>query len=192
MFWLEQNALLIGDLHFGKATHFRKNGIAINQQVALNDFIKLEKIIVETNPKTIYFVGDLFHSEVNSELELLKDVIEKFNEKDFILLKGNHDIIKKSFFENIRIQVLNQIQLGDFILSHEPILNNSNYNIYAHIHPGIMLKGKAKQTLKFPCFYFSSSYAVLPAFANFTGLKIMDYKKTDTVFIIANNVVVKI
>jgi metallophosphoesterase superfamily enzyme len=34
IFWQEKQTLLIGDLHLGKITHFRKEGIAIPQIAA--------------------------------------------------------------------------------------------------------------------------------------------------------------
>jgi metallophosphoesterase superfamily enzyme len=41
-----------------------------------------------------------------------------------------------------------------------------------------------KQSLKFPCFYFSSNYAVLPAFSKFTGTAHIEPKPKDSVFAI--------
>ncbi len=191
IFWLEQKALILGDLHFGKATHFRKNGIAIHNEVAANDFQILENLLQETNPDTVYFIGDLFHSELNSELELLQTIILKYKAIKFVLLKGNHDIIGNLVFEKAGIIVLDQIKIDKIILSHEPMESAELFNIHGHIHPGIILKGKAKQSLKFPCFYFTKNYVILPAFSSFSGLKIMENKKAEAIFIIANNKIIK-
>lgn len=191
IFWLEEKALILGDLHFGKATHFRKNGIAINNEVAANDFLILENLLHETNPDTVYFIGDLFHSELNSELQLLQTIISKYKAIKFVLLKGNHDIIGNLVFEKIGIVVLEQIKIGKIILSHEPLENDKLFNIHGHVHPGILIKGKAKQSLKFPCFYFTKNYVILPAFSSFCGLKIMENRKAEAIFIIANNKIIK-
>ncbi len=191
IFWLEQKALILGDLHFGKATHFRKNGIAIHNEVAAIDFQILENLLQETNPDTVYFIGDLFHSELNSELELLQTITSKYNTIKFVLLKGNHDIIGNLVFEKAGIIVLDQIKIDKILLSHEPMESAELFNIHGHIHPGIILKGKAKQSLKFPCFYFTKNYVILPAFSSFSGLKIMENKKAEAIFIIANNKIIK-
>jgi metallophosphoesterase superfamily enzyme len=69
--------------------------------------------------------------------------------------------------------------------------NDKLFNIHGHVHPGIIIKGKAKQSLKFPCFYFTKNYVILPAFSSFSGLKIMENRKAEAIFIIANNKIIK-
>jgi metallophosphoesterase superfamily enzyme len=61
------------------------------------------------------------------------------------------------------------------------------YFFTGHLHPGIYIRGKSRQSLSFPCFYFGDEFAVLPAFSKFSGLALIEKKKTDTVFAIANN-----
>ena len=66
------------------------------------------------------------------------------------------------------------------------------YNLAGHIHPAIKLKGKARQSLRVPCFYFGNENGILPAFGNFTGTASINIKKTDNVFVIAEKEVIKI
>jgi hypothetical protein len=47
IFWQETQTLLIGDLHLGKITHFRKEGIAVPPNAIDNNFKRLN----ETRPK---------------------------------------------------------------------------------------------------------------------------------------------
>jgi hypothetical protein len=54
------------------------------------------------------------------------------------------------------------------------------------------MKGKGKQSLKFPCFYFTDSEAFMPAFGKFTGLHIIEPVKIASVFAIAENQVIHI
>lgn len=44
VFWPAQMALLLSDLHLGKAAHFRKNGIALPTQVTMQDIQRLKNI----------------------------------------------------------------------------------------------------------------------------------------------------
>ncbi|MBJ7427885.1 MAG: metallophosphoesterase, partial [Bacteroidia bacterium] len=92
IFWEEKQTLILGDLHFGKATHFRKNGIALSQSIATNDFDKFTALLAALNPKQVYFLGDLFHSEYNSEVFDLYEIIKFNSSVKFVLIKGNHDI----------------------------------------------------------------------------------------------------
>lgn len=59
-----------------------------------------------------------------------------------------------------------------------------SYYFSGHLHPGIRLRGMGKQSLQFPCFYFGSDYAVLPAFGRWTGTVSIDPAPKDNVFAI--------
>ncbi|HEY4936402.1 MAG TPA: metallophosphoesterase, partial [Puia sp.] len=41
MFWEEEKALIVSDLHFGKTGHFRKSGIAVPPSVFKEDLQRL-------------------------------------------------------------------------------------------------------------------------------------------------------
>jgi metallophosphoesterase superfamily enzyme len=59
-----------------------------------------------------------------------------------------------------------------------------SYYFSGHLHPGIRIRGMGKQSLQFPCFYFGSDYAVLPAFGRWTGTVSIDPAPEDNVFAI--------
>jgi hypothetical protein len=50
----------------------------------------------------------------------------------------------------------------------------------------------SRQSLSFPCFYFSRQFAILPAFSKFSGLALIDRKKTDHVFAIIKDDLVEV
>jgi hypothetical protein len=50
----------------------------------------------------------------------------------------------------------------------------------------------AKQSLRLPCFYFTKTYAVLPAFSRFTGTHLIEPKKNSTIFAIVENKIVQV
>ena len=72
IFWEEQKALILSDLHFGKTGHFRKAGIAIPQSVYKEDLQRLFNLLQYFKPQEIIAVGDLFHRHAKQELELFK------------------------------------------------------------------------------------------------------------------------
>lgn len=191
IFWEEKQTLILGDLHFGKATHFRKNGIALRQSIATNDFDKFNALLAAIKPKQVYFLGDLFHSEYNSEMLDFQEIIKLNSSVKFVLIKGNHDIIKQTHFEKMGIQVVAEWIEDTFVFTHEPSPKAGFYNIYGHFHPGIRLKGKAKQNLSLPCFYFAKHFAILPAFSDFTGLKILEKRQAEAIYLITDHKVIK-
>ena len=48
-----------------------------------------------------------------------------------------------------------------------------------------------KQSLRFPCFYFGETYAVLPAFSRFTGAALIDPGLRDQVFAIVEKQIIR-
>ena len=80
------------------------------------------------------------------------------------------------------------MQIENIILSHDKMImkDENTFNLYGHIHPGILLRGKAKQSLRLPCFWFSKNYGALPAFGRFTGSVSIRPNKEDQVFVIGD------
>ena len=68
----------------------------------------------------------------------------------------------------------------------------TRYTFSGHIHPGISIRGQAKQSLHFPCFYFADNYCVLPAFSRFTGTHGIDPQKGENVFAIVENQIMQV
>ena len=63
------------------------------------------------------------------------------------------------------------------------------YTFSGHIHPGVRVSGGGRQSLEFPCFYFTPAFCVLPAFSRFTGLAMVRPQKEDQVFAIVNQTI---
>lgn len=196
IFWEEKKALVLSDLHLGKSGHFRKYGIGIPQTIFMEDLQRLFSQILFFKPQSLIIVGDLFHSTENKEHELFLRWRHDFPGINIRLIKGNHDILDAGWYKDAGIAVFdNQMTEAGFSFSHEPGVNLKNgtpYGFSGHIHPGIILNGKGKQSLRLPCFYFGKTHAILPAFGKFTGLHIIDPEPGDQVFAIAEKKLLKI
>ena len=106
----------------------------------------------------------------------------------FILVEGNHDIIENY---PIQLKVIKSYYDEPFVFTH--IKENTNgYNLSGHIHPGVSVTGKGRQSITLSCFLFSSDHAILPAFGQFTGIKKIRPKKKDRVFGIAEDKVIEL
>jgi len=187
IFWEEEKALILSDLHFGKTGHFRKSGIAVPPSVYREDLHRLLTQIQYFQPRQLLIVGDLFHSRENQELTLFRRWREDLAHLEVRLIKGNHDILEESWYANAGINVhTDQLHMGDFAFIHD-ITEQEERNAYyfsGHIHPGVWISGTGKQALRFPCFYFGEDYAVLPAFSRFTGTAAIDPSPNANVFAI--------
>ncbi|CAN5176745.1 ligase-associated DNA damage response endonuclease PdeM [soil metagenome] len=195
IFWQENKILILSDLHLGKTGHFRKSGIAVPQDIYNNDLQRLFDQINFFKPKHVLIVGDMFHSNNNKEVDQFIKLRNDHADVEFILIRGNHDILSDESYDTAAIQVKEvHLQIGPFCFTHDikSICDDDaeGYFFSGHIHPGIFLKGTAGQSLKLPCFYFSEKYAVLPAFSKFTGTSVIRPVKKDLVFALVENKIV--
>ena len=195
IYWEEEKALVLSDLHFGKTGHFRKEGIAMPQQVYKEDLQRLFSAIQCYQPQKLIVVGDLFHSKENKEMELFMRWRSDVSHISIHLIKGNHDILKNAWYEKADINTISFSTISNFIFVHDITTSGhdeqtTDYIFSGHIHPGIKIRNRL-QSLCFPCFYFGEKYAVLPAFGNFTGISMIKPNKGETVYAIVNQNLVK-
>ena len=206
MFWEEEKALIVSDLHFGKTGHFRKSGIAIPPSVYREDLQRLVVQIQYFQPRELIIVGDMFHSHANKELELFLKWRSDLAGIHIRLVRGNHDILKDEWYQQAGIDLSSQtLSRKDFHFVHDisdqlnqrdgfikNISEERSYFFSGHIHPGIRLNGVGKQSLCFPCFYFGKKYAVLPAFSRFTGVAMIYPEAEEEVFAIVNQELIQL
>jgi len=191
LFWNEKKILFISDVHLGKVVHFRKNGFPIPNNAAQENFDKLMQVVTFFNPKRIVFLGDLFHSTQNSEWNLFVDWCQSCP-SEITLIAGNHDVIPDFNFHEIGIEVISSLKIDTFLFTHHPTTTNGFFNCSGHIHPGIILRGLGKNSLKLPCFFQQKSQLILPAFGTFTGLGIIKPKEGDQIFVLTQDEVIQV
>jgi DNA ligase-associated metallophosphoesterase len=193
LFWEEQKALIVSDLHFGKTGHFRKSGIAVPQTVYKEDLQRLVALLRYFDPQRLIVVGDFFHSRANAELEWFKKWRRDFGFLRITLVKGNHDILQEGWYRDTDIEmVAPELRLDPFVFKHDKCESTGDaYLICGHLHPGIILEGLGKQSLRLPCFYFAQDHCVLPAFSKFTGVALIEPSREENVFAIVENQLVQ-
>jgi len=191
IFWENESALVISDVHLGKAGHFRKHGIPVPQSIHFRDFSKMDALIKKYNPKKIIFLGDLFHSESNNEWNDLISWSEHKTGIEMILVEGNHDRLTSKFYENTKFVLAHTYKLEQLVLSHEPIETKS-FNLFGHIHPAMGIQSSPRQSQTYPCFYFGEKTAIMPAFGAFTGTYRITPEKGCQVFCIDENQLIRI
>ncbi|PRD46593.1 ligase-associated DNA damage response endonuclease PdeM [Sphingobacterium haloxyli] len=168
--WKKHSALILSDLHLGKAAHFRKNGIALPMQVTLQDLQRLEQLIQHFHVEQVIIVGDLIHAGANTEVSLLQLLIAKFPLTKFVLIKGNHDRFTDEEWKKIGIHEIHQDwYLDNIYFIHHASSATDAYTISGHVHPGISVRMPTKRTVTFPCFVVSAQQLILPAFTTFAG-----------------------
>jgi len=126
------------------------------------------------NPKEVIIIGDMCHSDANKELDFFVRWRRDIAKVPIKLIKGNHDILKKEWYINADIEVVNDsLTVGQFVFTHDAApakIEAGEYIFSGHVHPGVSIHGLGRQSLQFPCFYFGEQHAILPAFSKFTGM----------------------
>ena len=190
LFWENESTLIVADLHVGKTGHFRKEGIGVPQQVYKDDLHRLLSQILFFKAQKLVIVGDLTHSSANKETDLFTKWRHDFSSLDVHLIKGNHDILEEKWYSGAGISVsVAQYQVKNFLFVHDILTPdvkaaNNQYIFSGHLHPGVSIKGRGRQSLHFPCFYFAKKYCVLPAFSRFTGTYKVEPQKGEKAFAI--------
>lgn len=173
LYWVEKSMLIVSDVHAGKSGHFRKHGIAVPRSVNDMNFSRLESLIQETDPESILFLGDLFHSENNMEINDFRQWRVQHEQVEMLLTMGNHDVLYPHLYDDMNIACVDHYRIDPFVFLHDPDdrknLRGTLYPIAGHIHPSVKLTGKGRQSIRVPCFYFGQDFALLPAFGTFTG-----------------------
>ncbi len=189
VYWENNQTLILSDCHFGKTGHFRKAGIAVPQVVFRNDLQRLFECIHFFGPRRLLIVGDFFHSVLNREAELFARWRADHEHLLIDLVKGNHDIFDRDWYQQNGIRLWeDSLEEGPFCFIHEwsDGLPGSHYYFSGHLHPGVGMQGSGRQHLLLPCFYFTETHAILPAFGEFTGLARIRPARDARVFVIAS------
>lgn len=201
LFWEEEKVLIGSDLHLGKIGHFRKAGIALPQQAYKEDLHRLFSALQYFQPKQFLIVGDLFHSKANKELDWFLRWRADLAAIDFLLIRGNHDLLSDQWYQQHQISVCPSYTCNGLHFVHDPqeakgneqqAISNGQATVSGHIHPGIRLNGFARQSVQLPCFYFSPTQCILPAFGQFTGLYNVRPQAGDNIFVLLNNEIIQL
>ena len=185
---------MVSDLHFGKTGHFRKAGIPVPQHIYKEDLQRLVNLLYYFKPSKLIVVGDFFHSRANTELDWFRRWRDDFSALQITLVRGNHDILADAWYCDAAIDVVNPtLQMGPFLFSHDRCETAPEvYAFCGHIHPGVMIHGLGKQSLRFPCFYFTERHCILPAFSKFTGAVSMNRAEASAIFVVVENELIKL
>ena len=165
IFFSERGILVLADLHFGKASHFRKHGIYVPpfQELSI-----LNNLCEELKPDHLIFLGDLFHSVANESVTMFREwALEKPFRKT--LVQGNHDILPCKLYQSMGLDCISEFFIGELLLLHDKDETRSEFTIYGHVHPAVTILGKGRQGINLPAYILNHDSLLMPAFGQFTG-----------------------
>jgi DNA ligase-associated metallophosphoesterase len=193
LWWPAQRALLVADVHFGKAASFRKLGVPVPQGTTGRNLETLSALIARHGARRLLVLGDFLHSaqahDAPDTLAALAAWRAAHAGLEIVLVRGNHDDRAGDPPPALAITVVDEpLRLGGLALCHHPQALPGAYVLAGHLHPCINV-GRCFERLRLPCFHFGPEVGVLPAFGAFTGMHPVRPGRRDAVYAVAGEVV---
>jgi len=173
VWWPAQKALLVADVHIGKAAAFRALGQPVPSGTTRANLQRLERLVKRLGAARLVVLGDFLHapeSRSPAVLDALAAWRARLPDLACTVVEGNHDRRAGALPADLEIErVPDPLPVGPFVLSHGDRRHPGRYVITGHLHPAYVLRGRVGERLRLPCFLFGEEGAVLPAFGEFTG-----------------------
>lgn len=191
LYFPKKKIIVIGDLHLGYEHQLIQSGILTPKTQMKNLLSNLKKVLRECNAKKIIFLGDIKHSfgyekeERFNFVEIYEFLREKFDEKDIIFIKGNHDTIDYSFSNKMKEYYISGEIM--FIHGHKSFVHLYDKKIktivMGHIHPSVEFKDKdTNKKERYKCFltgkFKKKDFIVMPSFLGLSiGQPVNEYSE---------------
>lgn len=188
IWWPAQHALLIADIHIGKAAAYRKLGQPVPHGTTASNLQKLDDLLQRFACDRLIFLGDFLHApeaKTPATLTALAEWRARHPHLVITLIRGNHDKRAGDPPATLNIEVLAEpLLLGPFALQHEPHPHPTHHVLAGHVHPAYRLHGSGRQRLRLPCFCLGEKLSLMPAFGDFTGAMTLELRPNQQIFVV--------
>ena len=168
LYWPEQSALLVADLHLEKASWFARLGQFLPPYDSHATLTALAAEVERTGATRLYCLGDSFHDRFGCDRlqanarDLLTDLT---NRLEWTWIVGNHD---PSFADHCGGRIADEVEVRGIVLRHEAIRDEPRPEMSGHYHPKLRVSLSGRRVSR-RCFVVSPTKLILPAFGSLTG-----------------------
>jgi DNA ligase-associated metallophosphoesterase len=167
LFWAEENALLVADLHLEKASFYARHGQMLPPYDSRATLERLAKAVKETGARRVYCLGDSFHDSggvdrLEPHAAGMLDALTRAT--DWVWITGNHD-------EDAQAPggtVVDELSSRGLALRHIARKGELGSEVSGHFHPKLRVKVRGRSIAR-PCAVASENRLILPAFGALTG-----------------------
>lgn len=167
LYWADQRALLVADLHLEKASFFASGGQMLPPYDSRDTLERLALALRATGARRVFALGDNFHDgEGPARLEPhaagMLAALTRIT--DWVWITGNHDGESTAPGG----EQLAEAVIGGIALRHEARGGETAPEISGHFHPRLRVVQRGRAIVR-PCVVASASRMVLPAAGTLTG-----------------------
>ncbi len=168
LFWPDQRALLVADLHLEKASAYALVGQMLPPYDSLSTLEELAGLADACGAQAIICLGDNFHDDDGERrlggaaAALLRQLTSRF---DWTWITGNHD---RNLSASWGGEAVLEIVKAGIVLRHEADPADPAPEISGHFHPKYRAMMR-KRMVSRRCFVQTASKIIMPAFGTLTG-----------------------
>ncbi|MEX0430125.1 ligase-associated DNA damage response endonuclease PdeM [Spiribacter insolitus] len=172
VFWPALSALLLADLHLGKAAAFRRAGLAIPEGDTASSLQRLDALIAAWQPREVILLGDILHVRLGSDPALYRQIVDWRARHGGIAMTaiiGNHDRGLRQLEPEMDCYEEGIERNGLVLRHHPPERATGQPWVAGHWHPVVRLNAGG-DSLRLPAFIREPANGlILPAFGGMTG-----------------------
>ena len=187
VFLPDSDTLLVADAHIGKAVSFRALGVPVPGGTTGETLALLSSLVRRLAVRRIVFLGDFLHSarsHAPATMAAVRQWRDDHPQLELTLVRGNHDDRAGDPPPWLGIEAVNEpLKHGGLALCHQPRPQPEGYVLAGHLHPCVNVSGRAHDSMRLPCFWFTAQFAVLPAFGAFTGMQAVQPAAGERMFV---------
>lgn len=166
LYWPQENALLVADLHLDKFGAFARRGSLLPPYDTALTLRKLEADLKATGATEVIALGDSFHRDESHEHLIDADrlrLVALIGAAHWTWISGNHDRAA----HGLGGTCVPGLERGGLTLVHEPKRNGGGL-VAGHLHPAAQIAINGRVTRR-RCFVHDGETLVLPAYGAGTG-----------------------
>jgi DNA ligase-associated metallophosphoesterase len=168
LYWPEEGALIVADLHFEKGSSFAARRVFLPPYDTAVTLAQLGRLIARYAPRAVVALGDSFHDGGGPARLAPSDraaLTALQRGRDWIWIAGNHD---PDPHDGIGGAFARSLALGSLLFRHEPRPQAEDGEIAGHLHPSARVHRRGR-TMTRRCFASDGRRLVMPAFGAYTG-----------------------
>lgn len=167
LYWAEEQALLVADLHLEKASFFASHGQMLPPYDSRATLERLADALRATGARRVFCLGDSFHdaravARMEPHAAGMLDALTRAT--DWVWITGNHD---EDASAPGGTQV-GELAVRGIALRHMAQRGSSEAEISGHFHPKLRINIRGRHIAR-PCAVSSENRLILPAFGALTG-----------------------